>query len=238
MRISGCDNGNLHGGAVLVACWPVTLPCCCATPCSVLCCWAWVHARCRSRRAHHRSKGGWCLAMMPPPMAEPSYWLEWSEHSLATVGCDRSRRSLHTMPSRRGEVGAPLSSWRCVELLNGVPYHDPQWGRWPAVGWAREAVYESFLRGERLRPPKQLAMNSRLPKWTVSPREKPLHIKRSPSAETASVSEGTIRTSKEKALQHPLPGTPNVSVFSHWQDIGLSRSSILIQRWSCEQCST
>jgi hypothetical protein len=41
-------------------------------------------------------------------------------------------------------------------------------------------------------------MNSRLPKRTVSPREKPLHVKHSPSAETTSEEEGTIGTSKRK----------------------------------------
>jgi hypothetical protein len=25
-----------------------------------------------------------------------------------------------------------------VELLGGVPYHGPQWGRWPALGFAHD----------------------------------------------------------------------------------------------------
>jgi hypothetical protein len=43
--------------------------------------------------------------------------------------------------------------------------------------------------GERLRLPKQSAMNSRLPKQTVSSRENPLHVRHSPLVETASVDE-------------------------------------------------
>jgi hypothetical protein len=62
-----------------------------------------------------------------------------------------------------------------------------------------KAAPESFLLGERLRPPKQSTMNSRLPKRTVSPREKPPHVKRSPSAEMMSADEGTIRRSRGKA---------------------------------------
>jgi hypothetical protein len=52
-----------------------------------------------------------------------------------------------------------------------------------------KAAPESFLLGERLRPPKQSAMNSRLSKRTVLLREKPLHVKHSPSAEMASADE-------------------------------------------------
>jgi hypothetical protein len=46
--------------------------------------------------------------------------------------------------------------------------------------------------GERLRPLKRSAMNSRLPKRMVSPREKTSHDRCSPSAATASADEGTI----------------------------------------------
>jgi hypothetical protein len=42
-------------------------------------------------------------------------------------------------------------------------------------------------------------MNSKLPGRTVSPREKPPHVKRSPSVEMASTDEETIRTSRGKA---------------------------------------
>jgi hypothetical protein len=52
-----------------------------------------------------------------------------------------------------------------------------------------KAVPESYLMQERLRPLKWSAMNSRLPKRTVSLREKPPHVRPSPSAETASINE-------------------------------------------------
>jgi hypothetical protein len=44
-------------------------------------------------------------------------------------------------------------------------------------------AYESSPMGERLRPPKQSVMNSRLPKRMVSPREKPSHDRHSPLGE-------------------------------------------------------
>jgi hypothetical protein len=52
-----------------------------------------------------------------------------------------------------------------------------------------KAAPKSFLMGERLRPPKQSAMNSRLPKPVISLREKPLHVQRSPSVEMVSADE-------------------------------------------------
>jgi hypothetical protein len=58
---------------------------------------------------------------------------------------------------------------------------------------------ELFLLGERHRPLKLSAMNLRLPKWTVSLREKPLHVKQSPSVEASSADEGTIGRSRGKA---------------------------------------
>jgi hypothetical protein len=48
---------------------------------------------------------------------------------------------------------------------------------------------ESFLLGERLRPLKQSAINSRLTKQMVSPWEKPPHDKCALSIETASADE-------------------------------------------------
>jgi hypothetical protein len=48
---------------------------------------------------------------------------------------------------------------------------------------------ESLPMGERLMPPKQSVMNSRLPKRTVSLRDKPPHVKRSPSVATVSTNE-------------------------------------------------
>jgi hypothetical protein len=61
-----------------------------------------------------------------------------------------------------------------------------------------KAVPESFLLGEKLRPPKQSVMNSRLPKRMVSLNEKPPHVKCSSSVETASADELTIGTSRGK----------------------------------------
>jgi hypothetical protein len=52
-----------------------------------------------------------------------------------------------------------------------------------------KAAPKSFLMGERLRPPKQSAMNSRLPKPVISLREKPLHVQRSPLVEMVSADE-------------------------------------------------
>jgi hypothetical protein len=59
----------------------------------------------------------------------------------------------------------------------------------PLWGESMKVMLESFLLGERLRPPKQSAMNSRLPKRTVSSRRKPPHIKCSPLVETLSAEE-------------------------------------------------
>jgi hypothetical protein len=56
-------------------------------------------------------------------------------------------------------------------------------------------------------------MNSNLPRWTVSLREKPPPIKRSPSEETVNVDKGTIGMSKKSTLQIPLSGAPIVGVF-------------------------
>jgi hypothetical protein len=56
------------------------------------------------------------------------------------------------------------------------------------------AASEPSLLGERLRPLKQLVMNSRLPKQMVSPREKPPHDRCSPLVVMANVDDGTIRT--------------------------------------------
>jgi hypothetical protein len=52
-----------------------------------------------------------------------------------------------------------------------------------------KAVPESFLLGERLMSPKQSTMNSRLPMRTVSPREKPPHVRRSQLVEIMSADE-------------------------------------------------
>jgi hypothetical protein len=67
--------------------------------------------------------------------------------------------------------------------------------------WAEPMTMVSELShmGERLRPPKQSAMNSRLPKRMVSLREKSPHNKRSPPTAMATVDDGTSRTSRVKA---------------------------------------
>jgi hypothetical protein len=59
-------------------------------------------------------------------------------------------------------------------------------------------AFEPPPMGERIRPPKRSAMNSRLPKQMVSPREKPSHNKHSPPMATMSTNDGTIRTSRGK----------------------------------------
>jgi hypothetical protein len=77
-----------------------------------------------------------------------------------------------------------------------------------------KAVLESFFLGERFGPPKQSVMNSRLPKWTVLPREKSLHVKYSPSVEMAIVDEWTIRTFKGKSHYKSSFLACQLSVFS------------------------
>jgi hypothetical protein len=73
---------------------------------------------------------------------------------------------------------------------------------------------EPSLQGERLRPPKQSVMKSRLPKRMVSPREKSSRDRHSPLAVAASGDEGTIGTSRGKStLQIPLPSMPTVNIF-------------------------
>jgi hypothetical protein len=52
-----------------------------------------------------------------------------------------------------------------------------------------KVTHEPLSLGERLRSPKKSTMNSRLPKRTVSQREKPPHVKRSPLIETVSANE-------------------------------------------------
>jgi hypothetical protein len=59
----------------------------------------------------------------------------------------------------------------------------------PLRGEPMKVELKSFLLGERLRPVKQSAMNSRLPKRMVLLREKPPHVKHSPSVEMVSADE-------------------------------------------------
>jgi hypothetical protein len=91
-----------------------------------------------------------------------------------------------------------------------------------------KAATELLLLGERLKPPKSSAMNSKLPRRTVSPREKPPHVKRSPSAATASADKRTIKTSREKAQCKSPYQTRQLSVFSTPANYGvvkITRSS-------------
>jgi hypothetical protein len=84
------------------------------------------------------------------------------------------------MPPGRGEAGAPPSLLEAVE--SSIMARNGDGG--PLRVEPMKAAPESYLLGERLRPLKQSTMNSRLPKRMVSPREKPLHVRRSPSVET------------------------------------------------------
>jgi hypothetical protein len=68
-------------------------------------------------------------------------------------------------------------------------------------------------RGERLRSPNRLAMNSRFPKRMVSLREKPSHDKHSLLVAAMNTDDGTIKTSGGKStMQIPLPGMPSIGV--------------------------
>jgi hypothetical protein len=62
-----------------------------------------------------------------------------------------------------------------------------------------KAAHALPLLRERLRAPKSPVMNSKVPMRTVSLRENPSHIKRSPLAATAIEDEGTIGASRGKA---------------------------------------
>jgi hypothetical protein len=89
------------------------------------------------------------------------------------------------VPLGRGEAGAPLFARSHVDLLGGILYHGSM-DNGPLRVKPMKVVLESFLLEERLRPLKQSVMNSRLPKQMVSLREKPPHIKPSPSEDTTS----------------------------------------------------
>jgi hypothetical protein len=86
-----------------------------------------------------------------------------------------------------------------------------------------KVVFESFLLRERLRPPKQSAMNSRLPKQTVSLREKLWNVKCSLLVETMSVDEGTIGTSRGKAHCKLPYMACQLSVFSASVNYGVAK---------------
>jgi hypothetical protein len=80
--------------------------------------------------------------------------------------------SPRVVPPRRGKAEPPWS-----------------WDGGPLSVVAMKAAPESFLLEERLRLLKQSATNSWVPKRMVSLREKPPHVKHSPSMETASTDE-------------------------------------------------
>jgi hypothetical protein len=61
------------------------------------------------------------------------------------------------------------------------------------VGGARDDGARVVPKGERLRTPNWLAMNSRLLKQMVLPREKPSHGERLPPVAVMNADEGTIR---------------------------------------------
>jgi hypothetical protein len=99
-------------------------------------------------------------------------------------------------------------------------------------------AFEPSPMGERLRPPKRSAMNSRLLKRMVSPREKPPLDRRSSPATTMSMDDGTIRTSRGKARCKSSFLACQLSVFFAPARIGWSRSRVLVLRWSYELQNT
>jgi hypothetical protein len=97
-----------------------------------------------------------------------------------------------------------------------------------------KAAFESFLLGERHMPLKKSAMNSRLLKWTVSLREKPPHVKRTPSPVTVSADEEIIRTSKGKACCKS-PSWCQLLVFSaptNYQVVKIVHPSFEVVLWT------
>jgi hypothetical protein len=81
----------------------------------------------------------------------------------------------HAAPPRIGEVDPSFFVRCCVELLGRIPHHGSQRGRWPTAAEPMMIASEPSPMGERLKPSKWSAMNSRLPKRMVLLREKPLH---------------------------------------------------------------
>jgi hypothetical protein len=129
-------------------------------------------------------------------------------------GCDGCRQSPSVVPSGRGgqEPSSLLKTvWNFLEdssIMARSGDSSPLWFE------PMRAASESLPLGERLRLPKQSAMNSRIFKQTVSPWEKPPHVKCSPSTETASADEGTIRTSRGKVCYKSPYLACQLSVFS------------------------
>jgi hypothetical protein len=106
--------------------------------------------------------------------------------------------------------------------------------------WAQpmSMASEASPMGERLRSPKRSAINSRLPKLMVSPREMPPHDSHSPSTVTASDDDGAIGTSRGKARYKSSFLACQLSVFFAPTRPGWSGSCISVQRRSCELQST
>jgi hypothetical protein len=97
------------------------------------------------------------------------------------------------------------------------------------------AASELLPLGERLRTPKQSAMNSRLPKRIVLPWEKRPHAKRSPLAETTSIDEGTLRKSWGKACYKSLFLAHQLSMFfahANYGVVKIARSSSEVVLWT------
>jgi hypothetical protein len=67
-------------------------------------------------------------------------------------------------------------------------------------------------------------MNSKLPKWTISPREKPPQVRYSPSVVTVRLDEWTIRTFREKHATNLPSWRTNSRYFLHQQITESKRS--------------
>jgi hypothetical protein len=153
-------------------------------------------------------------------------------------GCGGGGRSPCDIPSRRGEVDPPSLS----EAMWNSSVESPIMARNGDGGPLRVepmmAVSESSLLGERLIPLKQSMMNSRLPKQMISPREKPLYDRRSPSEVTVSADDETIGTSREKVHCKSPYLACELSVFSTLTRTGWSRLRVPVLWSSCKLQST
>jgi hypothetical protein len=101
-----------------------------------------------------------------------------------------------------------------------------------------KVVPELPLLWERIRSLKLSEMNLKLPRQTVSPREKPLYVRDSMSEATVSTDEGTIEMFRGKAHFKSPFLVHQLSVFSTLARTRWSRSRVPVLRWSCELQST
>jgi hypothetical protein len=85
----------------------------------------------------------------------------------------------------RLEPPSPLEATKNSSVKSSIMAHSGVGGL--LRGEPMKVAPESFLLGQRLRLPKQSTMNSRLQNRAISPRDKPLHVKCSPSVEMVSV---------------------------------------------------